>query len=68
MTRVCRAFRPRRRSFAAAEWPCRLSIVTDPKALAYLNAEVERRRREKETELEKDGTYPSPASVCSDGE
>ena len=46
----------RTRSFECAELLRHLRIVTDPKELAYLNAEVERRAREKQAESKKKST------------
>ena len=46
MKRMCRHWLPswRRRQVSSAELLRHASIVTDPEKLAYLNAEVEKRR------------------------
>jgi hypothetical protein len=53
MKRLCRDFLTpswRRRQFDCAELLRHIRVVTDPKMLAYLNAEVEKRAREERTE------------------
>jgi hypothetical protein len=59
MKRLCRdPLKPslRRRSFECAELLRHVRVVTDPQELAYLNAEVERRAREKQAESKKNRT------------
>ena len=56
MKRWCREpLKPslRRRSFECSELLRHVRVVTDPEKLAYLNAEVERRAREKQAESKK---------------
>jgi hypothetical protein len=56
MKGLCRDFVSpswRRRQFDWAELLRHIRIVTDPKMLAYLNAEVEKRAREERTESNK---------------
>jgi len=56
MRRTCRdPLTPswRRRRFACTDLFRHLSIVTDPKALAFLNSEVEKRTREEQLEFKR---------------
>jgi hypothetical protein len=46
----------RRRKFECAELLRHVRVVTDPKKLAYLNAEVERRAREEQAESKRNRT------------
>ncbi len=46
----------RRRKFECAELLRHVRVVTDPKKLAYLNAEVERRAREEQAESKRSRT------------
>jgi hypothetical protein len=59
MKRLCRKFLVpswRRRRFDCGELLRHIRIVTDPKKLAYLNAEVERRAREEQAESKRNRT------------
>ena len=59
MKRRCREpLKPslRKRSFECAELLRHVRVVTDPKELAYLNAEVERRAREEQAESKRNRT------------
>ena len=57
----------RRRQFECAELLRHVRVVTDPKKLAYLNAEVERRAREEQAESERDLIPYTDGSRCNDG-
>ena len=57
MKRLCRELLTpswRRRRFECAELRRHVRVVTDPKKLAYLHAEVERRAREEEAESKRE--------------
>jgi hypothetical protein len=59
MKRLCRGpLTPswRGRNFECAELLSHVRVVTDPKKLAYLNAEVERRAREEQAESKRNRT------------
>jgi hypothetical protein len=62
MKRMCRETvtpRWRRRQLAVTELLRHARIVTDPKKLAYLNAEVARRKGKAETELRRARSEPA---------